>query len=170
MTNTQLVNKLLDQMAGPWGRAAGTSYKYRAGYKVFLAWLDRPLVACSTHDLELFLARRPCAPATTAWELAILQTLFRFLHEHLGVIGSNPSKVLVKPKINNEQPKPVPDDMSWDRYQTHVNRRNKAAHAGVDEDGEPMTKDKADDSIEVVSLFLEHVKQVLVDNDLGDVA
>jgi len=70
------------------------------------------LVACSTHDLELFLARRPCAPSTTAWELAILQTLFRYLHEHLGVVGSNPAKVLVKPKINNEQPRPVPDD-TW---------------------------------------------------------
>ncbi len=43
MTNTQLVNKLLDQMEGPWGRSAGTSYKYRQGYKVFLAWIDKPL-------------------------------------------------------------------------------------------------------------------------------
>jgi hypothetical protein len=72
MTNTQLVNKLLDHMEGPWGRSAGTTYKYRHGYKVFLAWLDKPLVACSTHDLGLFLARRTCAAATTAWELAIL--------------------------------------------------------------------------------------------------
>jgi site-specific recombinase XerD len=111
MNNVQLVNKLLDQMQGAWGRSPGTCYKYRQGYQTLLAWLDKPLTAATTHDLELFLNRRPAAPSTTAWELAILRTLFRFLHEHLGLIGSNPAKRLVKPKVNNENPKPVPDEL-----------------------------------------------------------
>lgn len=112
MTNATLVNKLLDQMEGPWGRSPGTCYKYRQGYSTLLQWCgDRQLVALSTHDLELFLGRRPAAPSTTAWELAILRTLFTFLHEHLGVIGSNPAKRLVKPKVDNDNPKPVSEEL-----------------------------------------------------------
>jgi integrase len=112
MTNASLVNKLLDQMEGPWGRSPGTCYKYRQGYATLLGWCgDRTLTALSTHDLELFLGRRPAAPSTTAWEVAILRTLFTYLHEHLGVIGSNPAKRLVKPKVDNDNPKPVPDDL-----------------------------------------------------------
>lgn len=115
--NVSLVNKLLDQMEGPWGRAPGTCYKYRQGYATLLQWCgDRNLVALSTHDLELYLARQrpsgvPAAPSTTAWELATLRTLFTYLHEHLGVIGSNPAKRLVKPKVDNDNPKPVPDEL-----------------------------------------------------------
>lgn len=114
MKDAQLVNKLLDQMEGPWGRSPGTCYKYRQGYAALLAWTDQSLVALGTHDLELFLGRRPAAPSTTAWEVAILRTLFTFLHEHLGVIGSNPAKRLVKPKVDNDNPKPVPDEL-WKR-------------------------------------------------------
>ena len=114
MNSVQMVNALLEQMEGPWGRSNGTCYKYRNGYRVFLEWADKPIAAMGTHDLELFLARRPAAPSTTAWELAILQTLYRFLHEHLGVVGSNPAKVLVKPRVHNEAPKPVGDDL-WRR-------------------------------------------------------
>ncbi len=58
----------------------------------------------------------------------------------------------------------------WARYKTHVNRRNSAAHRGLDEDGQQMTKAKAEDSIEVAGLFLAHIKDVLTKNGLAHLA
>jgi len=64
----------------------------------------------------------------------------------------------------------IQDRPLWDRYQTHIKRRNKAAHSGVAEDGKQMTKKKAEDSIEVAGLFLAHIEQVLNNNGLGQFA
>ncbi len=58
----------------------------------------------------------------------------------------------------------------WPRYATHVRRRNAAAHRGLDEDGQQMTKAKAEDSIDVAGLFLDHIKQVLTKNGLAHLA
>ncbi len=58
----------------------------------------------------------------------------------------------------------------WARYKTHVKRRNSAAHRGLDEDGQQMTKAKAEDSIEVADLFLAHIKDVLTKNGLAHLA
>ncbi len=58
----------------------------------------------------------------------------------------------------------------WARYKTHVKRRNSAAHRGLDEDGQQMTKAKAEDSIEVAGLFLAHIKNVLTNNGLAHLA
>lgn len=58
----------------------------------------------------------------------------------------------------------------WPSYTAHVERRNRAAHNGLNKDGTQFTKEQAEASLAAAESFLDHIKSVLVANGLAKYA
>lgn len=116
MTNAALVNRYLEHLQDNLHRSSGTVHRYRNKLQDFLTWVaQRPLSALTVADLNDYCGRvHPrspvAAPATVAHDVAVLKSLFDFLHTE-GVLATNPARRLVSPKIANDDPKPCPQEL-----------------------------------------------------------
>jgi len=107
-------------------RAPITLYQYAALLDRFLDHLgSRHLSTVMLEDIEAWLARprqgrgqgRPPSPSTLQSEIAVLRGLFRFAVAR-GMLREDPTVLLHPPKVRNEQPKAIDDEVwiaTWGR-------------------------------------------------------
>jgi site-specific recombinase XerD len=117
--NATLVNDYLEHMRRDLNRRPLTIHRYRLTYVLLLQHLGRKrLVECDHEDLRGWLRRdRPQttgdpSPATLKREIMELRSLYKWLHQHQGLVASNPTVKLHPPKVHNEDPHPAPED-AW---------------------------------------------------------
>lgn len=97
-------------------RTALTVYQYAGKLQSFLRFIgDTPLEYVSMQDIERWLSRPRRGggtgePATVSKEVSILSGFFAFAVTQ-GYLQADPTALLEAPKVKNEHPNPVPDDV-----------------------------------------------------------
>lgn len=117
-SNAALVNGYVAYMRAR-NQSPNTIYSYQRGYAAFLTFLGKKsLLDVTFDDIDKYLNRSrarlrdtEAAPSTVKGELMELRSLYKWLHEQRELIGSNPARKYAAPKVDNEDPHPVPIDI-----------------------------------------------------------
>lgn len=111
----RLLREFFDHMKRS-NRSQQTVYQYARDLVPFAEQLGKPLTAATYRDLAAWLDRPRrhvlvAAPATIKREVSELRALYAFLTDQLGAIPRNPALKLNPPKVHNESPHPVPEEL-----------------------------------------------------------
>lgn len=126
--NESMVNEWLEWLEHTANRAPSTVLNYAGVALSFLRDCvgDRLLDSVTEADVEAWLLRprrqralgKVAAPATRARNVAILKSMFRWLHAR-GYVERDLGALLIAPKVANRQPKAIPDGL-WLQALTDV--------------------------------------------------
>lgn len=114
MTNEAMVVEYLDWLKNTRGRAGVTYYNYAATLARLLEWCGTTALAdVSLPTLESFVKRprrgmAAGSAATQAKDVAVARACYRYLVDR-GYMPKSPAALLCAPKINNANPRPIPD-------------------------------------------------------------
>lgn len=115
--NPPMVSEFLTWQRESRGRTSSTVYNYGSVLAAWLDWLgDTPLGHADVGDMEAWVKRprdgramgNMAAPATRAKYVAILRSLYKYLHAR-GYVTENPALLLHTPTVHNRQPKAIAD-------------------------------------------------------------
>lgn len=117
--NRELVEQLLVWMRDDRGCRPASVYDYASRLERFLDFAGPLLLNNVKVDVLRAWVNRPKGgrahgtigkPATRAKDVAVLRSLFNYLHAS-ELVERNPTVLLVAPKVHNRNPKPIPEDV-----------------------------------------------------------
>lgn len=98
-------------------KPASTIYQYSRDTHSYACFLNgKSMLSATVQDMNGWLDRprrggRTAAPATVKREAMVLRSLYRYLHEQAELIARNPAVKIETPKVDNEDPHPVDEDV-----------------------------------------------------------
>lgn len=117
--NAELVRDYLAWCRDIRGLTVGSLYVYASCLAALLEHLrTTDLEKATLSQLEAFVLRKRTgrakndlgAPATRRRDVGVITGMYKYLHGR-GLISANPALLLVGPKVANQNPRPIPDDL-----------------------------------------------------------
>lgn len=95
----QYANKPVDVLIGMWlhGKAVSTQQSYKRISKLFMNFINKPLINAGLDDVQCYLDSLQLSPNSIKTYASIIKSLISFLHE-LGIMQYNVAKPVKTPK------------------------------------------------------------------------
>jgi len=103
------------------GCSPSSIYTYGGDLRRFVGGLNCTFVEATAADMQSFVSHGDAKPATRVRRRAALRALWKWMYAN-GMVDSDPTNLLVVPRLRNVNPSPVPD-ATWKRLWAYEHPR-----------------------------------------------